>query len=172
MKNNILRYGFVLFGVFLLHSCDAYFKNGLKIVMNKNAFDREYLAWERQNIKNYQFVYEYFNDAGPVGPVKITVRENEPTTVESLSPYGDENLTLKSIPDVYIRIKSTFEFIESVKNGTYGGYKINSLTLNITYDPQYHYPKEAVYSEGYEEMVAGGGYYTLRITNFTVLDSN
>jgi hypothetical protein len=150
------------FWILLFHACDGYFKNSLKIVMDKNAFDKEYLAWENQNIKNHQFVYKYFSDAGPV---KVTVRENEPPVVENLNSHGNGN-TYDSTPDIYNRVKSTFEFIESVKNDTYDGHKINSLTLNITHDDQYHYPKKVNFSESYEETIDGGGVLHVRNHGF------
>jgi hypothetical protein len=89
--------------------------------------------------------------------VKITVGENEDTNDEVIA---------KSIAEIYDFIGGTFDFIEEVKNGTYSGYKIISLRLQISYDAQYHYPKEVEFSEGYVESVDGGGYYTLKITEF------
>jgi hypothetical protein len=129
--------------------------------MDKKTFEKERAAWNSQNLKNYQFTYEFFNDAGPIGPLEITVGKNEDTNDEVIA---------KSITEIYDFIEGTFDFIEEVKNGTYSGYKIISLTLQISYDAQYHYPKEVKFSEGYAESVDGGGYYTLKITEFIPMD--
>jgi hypothetical protein len=136
--------------------------------MDKEMFEKERTSWNSQNIKNYQFTYKFFNDAGPIGPVKITIRENEDPIIENPNQYNE--IIAENIPQIYDFINGTFDFIETVKNGTYDGFKIISLTLQISYNFQYHYPKEVNFSEGYAEPVYGGGYYTLKITEFIPMD--
>jgi hypothetical protein len=169
MKNKHAR--FSLFAVLLvfLNSCDIFIGDNLIIKMDKAAFEKERAEWNSQNIKDYQFVYKFFNDAGPVGPVKITIKENEEPLIEFDSEFN-QDVPFKSISEIYDFLNGTFDFIESVRNGTYNGYKINSLELKITYDNQYHYPREAAFSEGYAESIDGGGYYHLEIKNFAPLD--
>jgi hypothetical protein len=86
--------------------------------------------------------------------------------IENMGQDGGLGIA-ENIPEIYDFINETFDFIESVKNGTYNGDKINLLILDITYDTQYHYPKEVHFSEGYVENIVGGGYYTLKISGFT-----
>jgi hypothetical protein len=166
MKTKPLIY--MAFLLVFLNSCDL-LNDDLMVKMDKKTFDKEYSAWELQDLKNYQFTYDFFNDAGPVGPMKITIRENEAVVIENMGQDDDLGIA-ENIPEIYDFINKTFDFIESVKNGTYNGYKINSLTLDITYHTQYHYPKEVHFSEGYVENVVGGGYYTLKVSEFTQLD--
>jgi hypothetical protein len=137
--------------------------------MDKETFEKERILWDSQNIKNYQFVYTFFNDAGPIGPVKITIRENEMPVIENQDQDQHNDIIAENISEIYDFINGTFGFIETVKNGTYNGPKIKTLALNITYNTQYHYPKEVDFSEGYVESVVGGGYYTLRRTEFKPL---
>jgi hypothetical protein len=61
---------FVILIIFL-YSCE-YFNDDLTIRMDKETFEKELNLWNSQNLKNYKFTYEYFNDAGPIGPIKIT----------------------------------------------------------------------------------------------------
>jgi hypothetical protein len=168
MKNKT-PYFMVFFALFVsLNSCENLFQNKLIVKMDKETFEKEYSAWESQKLKNYRFTYEFFNDAGPVGPIRITITENNPPEGENINPDGGQfsEEDIQDISGIYERIRSTFEFIERVKNGNYDGPKINLLVLDIKYDAQYHYPREVNFSEGYEEAVDGGGYYTLKIKDF------
>jgi hypothetical protein len=139
-----------------LYSCE-YLMGGLTIRADKGTFEKERNLWNKQNLKNYKFTYEYFNDAGPVGPIKFVVKENEEPEM--------------TISDVYNSISRTFDYIESVKNGTYddGGYVVTSITLDISYDARYHYPTKVDLSTGYAIQVDGGAYYTIKITDFSTL---
>jgi hypothetical protein len=162
---------FILFALLLvfLNSCGNLFNKDLTIDADKETFEKERALWNSQGIKNYHFIYEFFNDAGPAGPVKITVRENEAPVIENSNQHS-EYVVAENIPQIYDFINGSFDFIEAVKNGTYDGFKIVSVTLQISYDAQYHYPREVIFSEGYAEPVDGGGYYTLKITEFVPLD--
>jgi len=145
----------VIISTIFLYSCGI-FGDDLIVKMDKKTFEKERNLWNNQNLKNYKFTYKYFNDAGPIGPIKITVTENE-------KPQ-------KTIPEIYDYISETFDYIESVKNGTYDGrHKIRSITLDITYDTKYHYPTKVDLSTGYVESIDGGAYYTLEITDFFTL---
>jgi hypothetical protein len=166
MKTKSLIYMVFLF--MFLNSCDLS-KDNLVIRMDKKTFDKEYSAWELQDLKSYQFTYDFFNDAGPVGPMKITIRENEAVVIENMGQDDDLGIA-KNIPEIYDFINETFDFIESVKNGTYNGNKIVLLVLDITYNTQYHYPKKVNFSEGYVDNALGGGYYTLEISEFIQLN--
>jgi hypothetical protein len=137
--------------------------------MDRVTFEKEHNLWNSQNIKNYQFVHDYFNDAGPIGPVRITVKENEEPIIENQNEFN-KRIIAKNIQEIYDFINGTFDFIETVKNGTYNGHKIRSVTLNITYNTQYHYPVKVNLSTGYVESVDGGAYYTLNISEFLLLD--
>jgi hypothetical protein len=158
---------FVILAIFLC-SCENFIENGLTIKMDKETFEKERNLWDNQNLKNYKFAYKYSSDAtGPADhPIKITVTENEEPIIES----EDDRLsfrTFQTIPEIYDYINGTFDYVESVKNGTYDGYKIRSVTLDITYNTQYHYPTKVDLSTGYVESIVGGAYYTLEITEFS-----
>jgi hypothetical protein len=165
MRNNYVCYA-AFFLLALFASCK--FGDDLIITMDKKTFDSEYSQWQAQNIQDYQFAYRFLNDADSVGPVKITVRENKVASVENAEENNDLSIA-KTIPEVYDFIQGTFDFIESVRNGSYDGPKIKILTLKIEYDDQYHYPQKVDFFEGYAPAMDGGGYYTLRISDFTPL---
>ena len=91
-------YGFFLVSLAFFTSCDDKFMDSsetepgqemfspgpkiesgdLVIQMDKKTFEEEYSAWKSQNIINYQFTHEFFNDAGSSGPVKITIKDDVP----------------------------------------------------------------------------------------------
>jgi hypothetical protein len=162
------KYIFIgIFAVAFLTSCEV--QEDVIIKMDKEKFENERAVWNKQNLTNYQFTYDFFNDAGPVGPIKISIEENEVPVIENSNPYN-KHIIAKNIPEIYDFISGTIDFIESVKNGTYTGHKIRSVSLSITYDNQYHYPKKVNLSTGYVESIDGGAYYTLTITEFTELN--
>jgi hypothetical protein len=183
--NKFVIYVFFLVSLAFFTSCDGGFRDfsetepgqemvspkpepksdDLVIQMDKKTFEEEYSAWKSQNIVSYQFTHEFFNDAGAFGPVKITIRDSVPLIIENLNEHND-SIIAQNITGIYEFINSTFDFIESVRNGTYNGFKIKNLTLTIKYNKQYHYPTEVDFFEDYEEIVDGGGYYTLKISNF------
>jgi hypothetical protein len=144
-------------------------KDNLTIKMDKETFLKERNEWNNQNLTNYKFTYDFFNDAGPVGPVTITIKEDEIPVIENSNQYND-HIIAKNISEIYDFINGTFDFIESVKNGTYNGHKIKSITLNIFYNTQYHFPTKVDLSTGYVESIDGGAYYTLNITKFFELN--
>jgi hypothetical protein len=161
MKKRSVYFALLLVSFAFFNSC----KDELEIEMDKETFEKEYSAWKSQDMKNYQFTYHFFNDAGPVGPVEITIKENEPPAMEYLDEDNNDSL-FENMTEIYEFIRSKFDFIERVKNGEYDGFKLSSLTLNIKYNEQYHYPVEVNFSEGYVEPVDGGGYFTLKIVEF------
>ncbi|MDR0473239.1 MAG: DUF6174 domain-containing protein, partial [Treponema sp.] len=118
---------------------------------------------------NYKFTYDFFNDAGPIGPIKITIKEDEVPVIENSNQY-DKYIIAENIPEIYNFVNGTFDFVESVQNGTYEGHKIRSITLDITYNTQYHYPAKVNLSTSYVESIDGGAYYTLNITEFSGLE--
>jgi hypothetical protein len=156
--------------VIFINSCDTLNKDNITIEMDKETFLKERNEWDNLKLKNYQFAYDYFNDAGRIGPVKITIKENMPPFIENLN-QSNGYIIAENISEIYNYINGTFEFIESVQNGTFGEHKMRSITLNITYNIQYHYPTTVNLSTGYVESagVGGGAYYTLNITYFSEL---
>jgi len=158
MLNKCLQFILIIFGILFFSSCMV------DIEVDKGTFEKERSLWNSKNIRNYQFTYNFFNDAGPVGPIKVTIKENEEPIIEK--PERTDSYIFKNISEVYDFINETFDYIENVKNGKYNGSKIKSLTLKIDYDSVYHYPKKVNFSVGYFEAVDGGGYYTLEITEF------
>ncbi|MDR0786078.1 MAG: hypothetical protein LBE74_09420, partial [Treponema sp.] len=116
MKNTTVYFFLFLVSFSILNSCENIFEDDLLIKMDKETFEKEYEEWKLQDIRNYQFTYEFFNDAGPIGPVKIIIKENEFPVIENSNEYND-GIIAENIMEIYGFIKSTFDFIEQVKNG-------------------------------------------------------
>jgi len=167
MNGKYLSFSLIFIFMIFFNSCDIF--NDITIKMDKESFEKEHTVWNNQNLANYRFTYNFFDDAGPIGPVTITIKENEIPVIENSDQYNDY-IIAENISEIYDFINGTFDFIESVKNGTYNGHKIKSITLNISYNTQFHYPREVNFSTGYVEKIDGGAYYTLKITEFRELN--
>ena len=155
--------------VLLFYGCSS---DNLVIKMDKKTFERERDAWVSQNLKNYQFTYEYFGSStGPFGPVKVTVKENEETIVETLCERSLSGAFMfESICDIYAHIFDLILFAESVKKGTYDGWKVSAVTIDVSYNIQNHYPTEIIFSVGYVEDIVGGPGHILTVSEFKKLD--
>jgi len=167
MKQKII---FFIFVVCVVMSCSRYEKDELLVEMDREFFDKEFSKWSERNIKNYQFTYEYRSLSRPfLGPIKVTIEEGNEPFIEHPYQYV-ENVIAKNISEVYDLIHYTFEYIEAVtKEGIHNKSKIKSMTLQIEYDAQFHYPKKIVYSIGYDNKGVppmGGGGYTLEVIDF------
>ena len=133
---------------------------------DKEAFDAERSQWFDMQLADYQFHASYFSDAGPEEAI-ITVKNG---TVETIEPVPDKqhyglSPFFISISDVYENIALDFaEHSEQINQG-----KVKGVAVKIKYNNEYHYPEEVIYSVGYNENMYGGYYYTLKISDFTVL---
>jgi hypothetical protein len=152
-----------------LNSCDP--EDNLAVEADRETFERVRAAWVDQNLTDYQFTYIYMSPSiGPFGPFTVTVRENEEPVIETEGRHAD-NLAFKDIFEYYDYISESFDFIESLRNGTDDGPKVRSVKLNITYNSQFHYPEEAEMSIEYVENIAGGmRRYTLQMMSFATLN--
>jgi len=119
----------------------------------------------------YETIFYEFMVLGQTGQTadQKNAAEDEAPVIENLNQF-DNYIIAENISEIYNFINKTFDFIESVQNGTYDGHKIRSITLIITYNTQYHYPTRVDLSTGYVESIDGGVYYTLNITEFLELE--
>ena len=156
--------------VLLFNGCSS---DNLVIKMDKKTFEKERDAWVSQNLKNYQFTYEYFGSStGPFGPINVTVSENEETIVETLCERSLSGAFMfESICDIYAHIFNLIMFAESVRNGTYDGpWKVSTVIIDVSYNVQNHYPTEVAFSVGYVEDIVGGPGHILTVSEFKILD--
>jgi len=141
----------------------------IKIDFDRETFEKEYAAWSAQNIKNYQFIYEYCSMAMRFnGPVKITIEEGNEPIIEHSFDYI-ENIPYTSIADMYERINGMFDYMEGIKNGN-SPYKVKSATLQIEYNTQFHFPKKVfnsvIFTDKDGTAIPGSGSITIEITDF------
>ena len=145
----------------------------IKIDIDRETFEKEYTAWMAQNNENYEFSYEYRSGSiGRVGPVSITIAENEEPVIENLGHSSLEDYpanNIKNISDIFNFINETFDHIEDIKNGYYknSGKTVKSVSLMIKYNAQYHYPEKVSYGVSFAEKgIVGQPHYDLNITEF------
>ena len=137
-----------------------------KIKFDKAAFDQQRSAWLEQNIQNYTFSYNYFSSG--TGPVSCTVVIGN-GVLESITSDRDETydyMLFKSITAIYDDIDRINTHLIDEGLPSYA----NSVTINVTYNSQFHYPLTVNYPINYNEDILGGGYPSVRITKFEVLD--
>jgi hypothetical protein len=168
MSARYILFGLIIFS-FLSSSCITPEKETEQVIieMDKKNFEKERSLWNEQNIKSYQYTYEFFSDGyGPIGPLRITVRENEKTIIESEFTHEEHRRIMESIDEIYEFISGTIEDMGN-KKPSYSSVK--SKTLEITYDANYHYPTKAEFSVWYTKPMIGGDGYTIKVNNFTIL---
>ena len=144
------------------------------IEMDREAFEREFAAWNEQNIQNYQFSYEC-NRARYSHYAKIAIEEGKEPILMEPPDVPIERVPYRSIAHLYEEINSYFEDIEKIKKrlGSYASNPVKSATLHIEYDTQYHYPKKVLYAVHYINMSmigippsVGGGHPITEVTDF------
>jgi len=129
-----------LLSVYLFMSCSK--NNNPLIEVDRETFEKEHIAWDVQNIKNYIFTYEYSSNSMPFyGLVKITIQEGHEPIIEHSYDYI-ENIPYTSIAGIYEQLNNLFDDMEKIKKRTYSHYTVESAILRIEYDTQYHYPKK------------------------------
>ena len=169
MNKKIAIYTLLALFIITFTSCENSKYNNVRIEADREAFDKNRKLWEeswRMFYVHYQFTYSFFGSAGP-DAARVTVREDKESIIESIPDASRlPMLRIESMEDVFNMINYTFEFIESVKNGTHTGHTIRSITFEIRYCEQYHFPKYISLSTGYSQPVDGGGWWTLEISDF------
>ena len=132
---------------------------------DKKTFDTERAKWFDKQITDYRFHMNYFSDAGPEEAI-IIVKNG---VVETIEPVSDEFYEFMprftTVTAIYDDIALAFvEHSEQIDKG-----EIKGVTIKIKYNAKYHYPEEVNYSVGYNETMDGGYYYSLKISDFTLL---
>ena len=155
---------------FILTTCMTISCSKIDINMDRAIFDKEFAAWSAQNMENYKFTYDIFNAAGPHGPISVTIAENEDLVIENLGYSSFENYPLniiKSMSGVFDFIRETFDDIERTKKSSNKKFTIESISLRISYNKQFHYPEKVSYGVFYKQKgVLGAPHYDLNITEF------
>lgn len=156
---------------FFFCSCGDGKVDDVTIQMDRETFESEKASWIGEDLKNYQFTYEYSKGStAPVGPVKIIIREDEEPIIVNQNLYNDY-IVAENISEIYNLITDDFDYMESIKNGTNHVSNIRSVTMDITYNNQYHYPIKVSMSTEYNgEPIDGGGFTNLKIIGFVILD--
>ncbi len=135
----------LVFSMGILLSCSKIPE--MKVDIDRESFEKEYAAWEAQNIENYVFTFDYLSsDIGPNGPATIRVQDGVSSILENQTP--NRIPMVQSIGELFDYIGRTLENLErSIEdNDKNKKYPIKSITLKVTYNPQYHYPEKVIYA--------------------------
>jgi hypothetical protein len=146
----------------------------MSIHADRKTFEKEFAAWNDQNIENYKFTYEYWNGIGKLGPVSITIaKQNEPV-IENFGFTSLDNYPAVLIQDmsgVFNFIRGTFDHIDEIKNGYYNnkkGYTVDEVWLTIEYNAQYHYPEKVSYGVSFvQKGIVGQPGFDFKIIEFS-----
>ena len=139
----------------------------------QEKFEQNRVAWEKQNIQNYQFTRIWKWNVLPYDePMTFEISEGKnpilinPESHPIFITEFPENIQAKSISEIFDRIKYCLSFIESVINGTHRGSKVKSIILDIKYHPEYHFPMEVIYHVQYVDNLIGGKFFKVNVTEF------
>ena len=127
----------------------------------KAKWEKEYAAWKKLNIQDYQFVYSIL-DIGV--NQKITVKNG--IHESAIDIYFDElgDPFFKTIDEIF---ESIYEDFLIEENHEYSPDQ-TSIHFSVGYDPEYHYPVEYTRIDKYNVMMDGSG-FSLLISEFTPL---
>jgi len=151
---------------FILVTCMTISCSKIDIDIDRTTFDKEYAAWNAQNIENYTFTFDYRSGGGPNGPITIALDSNEPVIIDNRTPQLVPIAT--SISEIYSYINETFDNIERQKNSSNKRFTIESISLRINYNKQFHYPEKVSYRVSYKQKLEGQPHYNLNITEFVL----
>jgi len=137
---------------------------------DKESVEKERLLWDNQNIKNYQYTYKISSNP-PVGPNRVTIRENEEPIVEKLG-FDNGFYTYKDISGIYDKFISMIfgSIIEFDTNSNSSLFGPEIIIFKIFYDREYHYPKMIYYSVYYPTFIAGGSGFVFEMIDFKIID--
>ena len=135
---------------------------------DEKTFETERAQWLDMQITDYQFHVNFFSDAGPEEAI-VHVKNAMLQSIELVPEKPSESIERRfsTITAVYDDIAAAVvEHSEQIDKG-----EIKGITIKIKYNAEYHYPEEVNYSVGYNEDMNGGYYYSLKISDFKILNN-
>lgn len=151
-----------------------------EIEFDKEAFDREWAAWEKQGIVDYSVIQELVFDSWDSGDVYIVVENNSIIKKEVLDEWSlhllDDNL--EYLPGVFKTVK-TFSVWYSWVNDMYNlalaridANEQSGIILKIIYNKEFHYP-ENIYLKhifhGSSNLTGSGGSIVVNFAEFIIM---
>jgi|SRR5690606_26126764 len=152
MKNSIHLLS--VFSIFTLSSCSEEVEREF-LVFNESKFQSEKKLWEENKPNSYSFQQNYFASTGPVDEyVKV---------LNGVAIFNDTNtMQIGSIDKIFSKVLSDIEQAKKQKDA-------RQITVEIQYNPTYHYPEKIDFSTSYNEPIAGGFWYNLEIKDFELI---
>lgn len=157
-----------VFAVCFLFGCEL--KEEREFRFDSERFYKERKQWDDLRLQNYTFTQDFFSGAGP-SEMKIEIKTGKPKVLFCSSGHPSQNEPSKVYCDLGLTISEVYSFIEeSVRDSkkSYDSGRANLVRYEISYDPDYHYPKTVSESISYKDdpdRFAWG--FDLKITEFT-----
>lgn len=129
-----------------------------RVNFNEAEFNQKYELWKTQNFQNYTFKFAYFASSGPFDINVI---------VENGVPSGDSDYSQAyTIDEVFDKIKNDYN--EALNQNSSD---LKQVSIEVTYNKEYHYPESIKYSTSYKgTQPDGGAFYDIRINDFIKVD--
>lgn len=128
---------------------------------DESTFLTKQSLWEEQHIQSYRFEQHYMSSA--TGPVSETI---EVRNGIATSDADESNpVLIGTISDVYTKVLNDFnqgKYLQTMP--------IYGISVDVTYNNEYHFPEEIKFSTAYKDDVVGGAWYDLKISNFEILE--
>jgi len=138
------------------------YKTNKNLPQLRSEWAREYEAWKKLDIQNYQFTY-LPDGHGPGWGLRITVKNgqfHEAINIITENQYDYYKLT---IDDVFSLINNSFDEDKKMGDGHIG------TSFRVEYDPEYHFPAFFSIVRIFNQPVGSNGNRTI-IKYFTIID--
>jgi hypothetical protein len=112
-------------------------------------YENQLAAWNAQNMLNYQISVENWSGDQPEGAL-ITVKNGIPESSDPLN--WNVHKRKSTIPEFYALIKSD----EKIFNDSHNSGDVKAMGLKVSYNTEYHYPKEIISKYNGYTTAAGG----------------
>jgi hypothetical protein len=145
------------------------------VEFDKEQFDRERTAWEALNIDAYQYI-QNFSYLMPGIPLKITVAGDKKVSSEPINADDEQFLQgenskyycfANTIDTIFDRIEA--DIARDTARLQNNEDDLSGISVEITYNAQYHYPTLIDYKMNYSSttLIGTSNRYTLTVSGFS-----
>jgi hypothetical protein len=157
-------------------SCKVVITGGIQgVEFDRDQFDRERAAWEALNIDAYQYT-QNFASLTPGIPLKITVAGDKKVSSEPVNADDEQFLQgengewycfADTISAIFDRIE--VDIARDAARLENNEADLSGISVEITYDAQYHYPTLVDHRRGYHSttLIGTSNGYTLTVSGFS-----
>jgi len=134
----------------------------------RNEWAREYEAWKKLDIQNYQFIYSLSNYGRGWG-LRIVVKNGQFHEAIDIKTENRTEGWEFTIDDVFKSINNAFDRDEKKEYDAVNGQI--STSFYVRYNPEYHFPEEHSIVQNYKDYYKhGGNWVETIIKDFVIIE--